>query len=234
MAIGEALFFETLTVQTANMGEEQIKKGPDERKSTHGHWERVYRGQPAESTSWFQVKPALSLRLIESSGRDKYTSIIDVGGGASMLVDCLVQDGFEDLTVLDISGAALQAARARLGPGQHLIKWLEQDILEFEPQRAYDIWHDRALFHFMTGEANRQRYLASLKKAVLPGGDIILATFAADGPERCSGLLVRRYDAGTLLDELGPGFTLLDQIDEDHLTPGGQIQRFSYFHLRRA
>jgi SAM-dependent methyltransferase len=215
------------------MGEEQASKGLQALKSSHRHWEEVYQRQPVASTSWFQLEPSLSLRLIENAGLNRRSSIIDVGGGASTLVDHLARSGFDDLTVLDISNAALHAARARLGSGQHRIKWIEQDILEFEPRRTYDLGHDRALFHFMTSEANRQRYLANLGKALAPGSNVVLATFASDGPERCSGLLVQRYDAGTLLRALGPDFTLVEQLDEDHLTPAGNVQRFSYFHLRR-
>lgn len=199
-----------------------------------GDWERVYARHPAETRSWFQVKPGLSLHLIQAAAPDRDTAIIDVGGGASSLVDHLANDGYGDLTVLDVSATALRTSRARLGRTFPGVAWVECDILRFEPTRRYGLWHDRALFHFMTDEGRRAAYRDVLKRALAPGGQVVIATFAMDGPERCSGLPVRRYDAERLLDALDGGFTLRAEEREEHLTPGGGLQAFSYFHLERC
>jgi 2-polyprenyl-3-methyl-5-hydroxy-6-metoxy-1,4-benzoquinol methylase len=208
-------------------------KGPKEGGPHIEHWEAVYARHPVESRSWFQVKPELSLRLIERAAPGKEAALIDVGGGASSLVDHLASAGYRDLTVLDVSASALRTSRQRLEAPRPEVDWIECDILEFVPSRRYDLWHDRALFHFMTSETQRTRYAAVLEQALAPGGQVIIATFAIDGPERCSGLPVRRYDAERLMDVLGEGFTLRAEEREEHLTPGGALQAFTYFLLRR-
>jgi SAM-dependent methyltransferase len=205
------------------------------RSSPHvEHWEQVYARHPAESKSWFQVRPGVSLRLIEEAAPGKDAAIIDVGGGASTLVDHLADDGYEDLTVLDISATALRTSRARLGNPLPGVQWIECDVLRFEPERRYDLWHDRALFHFMTQERQRAAYRDVLHRALAPGGRAVIATFAMDGPERCSGLPVRRYDGERLLEALGEDFILRAEEPEEHLTPGGELQAFTYFLLERC
>lgn len=199
------------------------------------HWERVYQTKPATAVSWYQEHADQSLHLIAQTGVPRSGAIIDVGGGASTLVDDLLAAGYTALTVLDLSAAALQAARARLGARAAAVRWLEGDILEFElPEHGYDIWHDRAVFHFLTREEDRQAYVARVMRAVKPGGHVIVATFAEDGPTQCSGLPVMRYSPEALHGQFGPGFTLLRQEREAHHTPGGALQKFIYCYCRVA
>lgn len=160
--------------------------------------------------------------------------MIDVGGGDSRLVDHLVARGVRCVTVLEISAAALARARARLGANQHAVRWIEADVTGDWPVEPVDIWHDRAAFHFLTDAVDRARYLTRLRQAVKPRGNVIIATFALDGPTKCSGLPVMRYSAETLGSELGPGFTLADAITERHQTPAGIVQSFCYSWFRRA
>ncbi len=197
------------------------------------HWEKVYsEKQPAE-VSWFQARPALSLELIENAQLAPDDPIIDVGGGASTLVDELLAAGYADLTVLDVSGAALQASRHRLGEKAGSVRWVESDVTRFESDRAFALWHDRAVFHFLTDPADRKAYVAALKAALRPGGHLIIASFAIGGPEKCSGLPIVQYDADKLLAELGPGFRLVEQRAETHVTPAQRTQAFAYFRLIR-
>ncbi len=197
------------------------------------HWRAVYQTRDADEVSWYQRRPQMSLRLIRSTGAGPGDPIIDVGGGASVLVDCLLAEGYGDLTVLDIAGEALSESRRRLGDLADRVTWLEADVLEYRPERVFAVWHDRALFHFMTGSAERQAYVQTLEQALGPGGQAILATFAIDGPRKCSGLEIERYDAARLMAELGSGFDLLQTVDETHRTPAGAEQKFTYFRLRR-
>ncbi len=201
-----------------------------ERKS---HWEKVYsEKQPAE-VSWFQTHPTLSLELIERANLRPDDPIIDVGGGASTLADELLTAGFADLTELDISGAALQASRKRLGIKASRIHWVESDVTQLQSDRSFALWHDRAVFHFLTDSADRKAYVDVLKAALRPGGHLIIASFAIGGPEKCSGLPIVQYDADKLLAELGPGFQLVEQLAETHVTPTQRAQAFAYFRLRR-
>ena len=189
---------------------------PDDRKI---HWETVYQEKSETQVSWFQESPALSLELISALTPAPEASIIDVGGGASRLVDELVMRGYGDVTILDLSQAALQAAQARLGPKAHGVEWIAADATHWRPQRTYDLWHDRAAFHFLTSPDDRARYIQHLTKALAPGGHAIIATFALDGPDRCSGLPVVRYDAAALGAELGDVFSLIDTRAHAHSTP---------------
>jgi ubiquinone/menaquinone biosynthesis C-methylase UbiE len=201
--------------------------------SSRQHWERVYETRPATGVSWYQEHAEQSLRLIARTGVPRSGAIIDVGGGASTLVDDLLAAGYTALTVLDLSAAALQAARARLGERAQAVRWLEGDILEVElPAHAYDVWHDRAVFHFLTREADRQAYVARVMRAVKPGGHVIVATFAEDGPTQCSGLPVMRYTPEALHGEFGSAFALLRQEREAHHTPAGAVQKFIYCYCR--
>jgi SAM-dependent methyltransferase len=193
------------------------------------HWESVWRSREPRELSWYQAEPRLSLELVRHAAPDTVASIIDVGGGASRLVDSLVAAGYRDLTVLELSAAALRHTRERMGPAAAAVRWIEVDVLSAElPPAAFDLWHDRAVFHFLTAAADRARYVAQLRRALKPGGHAIVATFAPDGPERCSGLPVVRYSPESLRDTLGPGFRLIDSFREEHRTPGGKSQAFVY------
>lgn len=197
------------------------------------HWERVYSTKATTEVSWFQAHAALSLKLIQDATTDRSASIIDVGGGASTLVDDLLANGYQHLTVLDLSGAALTAAKARLGSGSQRVHWIESNVLEADlAAHGYDVWHDRAVFHFLTAEEERQAYVGKVLQAVRPGGLVIVATFSEDGPERCSGLPVKRYSANALHAEFGDSFQLLGHEREAHYTPSGGAQGFVYCFCR--
>jgi ubiquinone/menaquinone biosynthesis C-methylase UbiE len=198
------------------------------------HWEEVYETKSVDNVSWFQPHATQSLRLIHQTGLPPTSSIIDVGGGASTLVDDLLDEGFRSLTVLDLSGAALAAAKARLGDRATSVTWLEADITQVAlPRNAYDIWHDRAVFHFLTSACDRQAYVNGVLRAVKPGGYVIVATFAEDGPLQCSGLTVVRYSPNALHAEFGTPFSLLKHEREEHHTPSGKVQRFIYCYFRK-
>jgi ubiquinone/menaquinone biosynthesis C-methylase UbiE len=201
---------------------------------TSEHWNHVYQTKASTDVSWFQEHPRQSIELIEQSTVDSNAAIIDVGGGASTLVDDLLDRGYGALTVLDLSEAALEVARRRLGQRAQAVSWIAGDITQVElPARAYDVWHDRAVFHFLTSEAEREAYVRAVLHAVKPGGTVIVATFAEDGPERCSGLPVMRYSPDALHAEFGAPFTLLRQEREEHHTPSDSIQRFVYCLCRK-
>ena len=198
------------------------------------HWEQVYATRAANEVSWFQEHAALSLKLIRDAGVPAAASIIDVGCGASTLVDDLLAAGYENVSVLDLSAAALAAARSRLGSRAAAVRWMEANVLEFDfPKHAYDVWHDRAVFHFLTGEEDRQAYVRAVLRAVKPGGLVIVATFAEDGPTQCSGLPVMRYSADELHAEFGAPFQLLGHERESHHTPTGKEQKFVYCFCRK-
>jgi len=197
------------------------------------HWEQVYETKSPDEVSWFQQRPELSLRLIGAINVGKADGIIDVGGGASVLADFLLDEGYENLTVLDISSAALARARQRLGERAAKVKWIEVDVTTFQSPATFAVWHDRAVFHFLTVAADRAAYVRALREALRPGGHAIIATFAADGPTRCSGLDVARYDAPSIWAELGVGFELQEEVREVHRTPWETEQAFSYFRFVR-
>ncbi|OFV92575.1 MAG: SAM-dependent methyltransferase [Acidobacteria bacterium RIFCSPLOWO2_02_FULL_64_15] len=198
------------------------------------HWDRIYASKTAEDVSWFQLTPATSLRLLEAANVGLSSCAIDIGGGDSRLVDHLLAKGLTCLTVLDVSAAALARVKARLGPRQQIVNWVEADVTLDWSVPPVDVWHDRAVFHFLTDAVDRTAYVARLKEIVKPGGAVIVATFALDGPEKCSGLPVMRYSAEGLAAELGPGFTLLETVNEDHRTPAGVRQAFCYTRFRRS
>jgi 2-polyprenyl-3-methyl-5-hydroxy-6-metoxy-1,4-benzoquinol methylase len=208
--------------------------------SRRAHWDEVYTSRGETDVSWFQDNPALSLELIERARGGRGTligasdiRIIDVGGGASRLADGLLTRGFRDLTVLDISATALDLAALRLGRRASEVQWITADVTEWQPSRRFDVWHDRAVFHFLVDPADRAAYVSRLKEALVPGGHAIIATFAADGPDTCSGLPVRRYDAGGLGAELGAEFTLVESRPHDHVTPWNSSQRFQFSVFQR-
>jgi trans-aconitate methyltransferase len=197
------------------------------------HWDTVYTTKAATEVSWFQDNPALSLDLIDQSGMPKTAALVDIGGGASRLVDTLLAQNYSDVTVLDIAEPALAASKARLGDQAQRVHWITADITHWQPARHYAMWHDRAVFHFLTDAADRDAYRRALLAGTASGSQIVIASFAPDGPERCSGLPVMRYAPESLLTELGAEFALRDARREEHHTPGGSIQRFQYSCLLR-
>jgi ubiquinone/menaquinone biosynthesis C-methylase UbiE len=198
------------------------------------HWDCVYADRADDALSWFQQHPRRSLALIAASGVGSDAAIIDVGGGASHLTADLLSEGFADLWVLDISATALAASRTRLGAYADRVHWIEADVTQVDlPPARFDIWHDRAVFHFLTEPADCAAYAAAALCAVKPGGHLIIATFAEDGPEQCSGLPVARYDAASLASQFGDGCSLVHTAKEAHLTPAGKEQQFRYCLLRR-
>ena len=192
------------------------------------HWQRVYDEKMPAEVSWYQPVPDKSLQLIRGTGLARNEPVLDVGGGASTLVDHLHADGYTDITVMDISGRALELARARLGESADAINWIESDVTAFEPQRRYALWHDRAAFHFLTDAADRDRYIDVAKRALKPGGYFVLATFGPEGPERCSGVEIRRYGIEQLQELFGGGFKLGGYELDQHVTPMGSTQQFLY------
>jgi SAM-dependent methyltransferase len=198
------------------------------------HWQNVYATKAESDVSWFQENPAPSLDLIAATGISSDAAMIDVGGGASRLVDHLLERGFRQLSILDMSANALEQAKKRLGRRRDGVEWIVADIAAWQPVRVYDLWHDRAAFHFLTEPADRDAYVACLKKAVRPGGNVIIATFAPDGPERCSGLPIVRYDAAGLARTLGDGFGLVETRSHRHTTPWHSVQSFQFSSFRRA
>ncbi len=199
------------------------------------HWESVYSSKPTDGVSWFQAHADQSLRLIKDTGVPLSAAIIDVGGGASTLVDDLLRSGYSNLTVLDLSAAALGAAKARLGASSGCVHWLEADVTHADlAVHAYDVWHDRAVFHFLTTPQERHAYVGQVLRSVKPGGHVIVATFAEDGPTQCSGLPVMRYRPDQLHAEFGEPFTLLRHEKEEHHTPFGTIQKFVYCYCRKV
>lgn len=195
------------------------------------HWNRVYRGKAADEVSWYQRRPDRSLDMIASSGVSKDAGVIDIGGGASVLIDYLLDDGYTNLAVLDLAGAALECSRLRLGARASTVEWFEADVTSFAAPRLFGIWHDRAVFHFLTAPDDRRGYVAALHRTLKPGGHAIIATFAPDGPPKCSGLDVMRHDERSITAELGPEFALRDVRRETHVTPWESEQRFMYFRF---
>ena len=195
------------------------------------HWEVVYRTDGPTDVSWFQVRPDISLELIAATNAPRDGGIIDAGGGASTLIDYLLDAGYSRLAVLDLSTAALAHARARLGDRAAAVEWFEGNVTSFDPPHRFAVWHDRAVFHFLTDLSDRRGYVATLLRTLQPGGHVVLATFAPDGPPKCSGLEVVRYDEASMTAELGPGFVLRDSRRETHTTPWQTEQRFIYFRF---
>ena len=199
------------------------------------HWEHIYATKAPMHVSWYQEHPYCSLHLIRRAGIQPTEPIIDVGGGTSTLVDDLLMAGFQSPTVLDISATALQQARQRLGTRADTVRWIEADITQTTlPHHSYALWHDRAVFHFLTQLADRQRYIDTLRHTIAPGGHVIVATFAPEGPKQCSGLDVLRYGPDSLHRAFGHGFELIESVNETHHTPWGAEQQFMYCYCRRS
>ena len=204
-----------------------------EKMDVKSHWEEIYNTKSPTEVSWYQTRPSLSLQLIKSAGLEKNLGIIDVGGGASLLVDSLLDEGYEDLSVLDISERSLEVSRERLGGRQDEVQWFIEDVREFHPARRFNFWHDRAVFHFLTDEDDQRKYVDVLKGCLALGGYVVIATFAIDGPMKCSGLGVVRYDADSISSRLGSSFEQIGQYNESHYTPRGKEQKFTYFLFKR-
>ena len=196
------------------------------------HWDSVYRTRESDTFSWFQAEPTVTLELVELLGIPHDAAIVDVGGGASRLVDRLLAADYTDVTVLDLSPAALAVSQARLGDATD-VEWIAEDLLTWEPARRYDLWHDRAVLHFLSGE-DVANYRALLERSVAPGGCVILGTFAPDGPEQCSGLPITRYSAADLVHFLAPTFAVIEERHELHTTPSGTTQSFAWVAAKRA
>jgi SAM-dependent methyltransferase len=196
---------------------------------TQTHWEKIYTEKAPDAVSWYRPHLETSLALIEQAAASCSASIIDVGGGESTLVDDLLARGYDSITVLDISQTAIDANRKRLGKTSDRVYWVVADITKIELESGvYDVWHDRAVFHFLTSPRDRLAYVRQVTRAVRPGGNVIISTFGPEGPTKCSGLEVVRYDAESLHQEFGVHFRLLDSLKEMHRTPFGTVQQFLY------
>lgn len=198
------------------------------------HWENVYATKGEREVSWFEESPELSLELIRAAGATPRSAVIDIGGGASRLVDVLLAQGFASITVLDLAQTALAVAQRRLGNAAGKVTWVAADITQWQPPRRYDLWHDRAVFHFLTEAADRAAYVEALRQALVPGGKAIIGTFAPEGPERCSGLDVVRYDGAALAATLSTSFALIDTRRHAHHTPSGSVQHFQFSLFERV
>jgi 2-polyprenyl-3-methyl-5-hydroxy-6-metoxy-1,4-benzoquinol methylase len=192
------------------------------------HWQNVYQTKGERDVSWFEEIPTISLDLIRATGIVADAQIIDIGGGASRLVDALAAEGYHSVTVLDVSEKALATSRNRLGPSAKHVTWIVADVTAWRPDKSYDLWHDRAAFHFLTAPGERRAYAECVRKAVRPGGHVVIGTFAPDGPERCSGLPVVRHDAASIGEVLARSFKLIESRQHDHQTPDRTTQRFQF------
>ena len=195
------------------------------------HWETVYETKNPDQVSWTQETPITSLELIQSFGLKKTAKIIDIGGGDSKLVDYLLHEGFENVTVLDISAKSLEKAKNRLGEKANKVNWIVSDITDFEPNITFDVWHDRAAFHFLTTPEQIKKYMKTARKTV--SGFLIIGTFSKNGPKKCSGLEIKQYNENELTSELKDGFDKIKCVTEDHLTPFDTIQNFLFCSFKR-
>jgi len=199
----------------------------------HEHWEAIHTTKATDAVSWYEVDPAVSLELIESVSPDR-GSVIDVGGGQSFLVDKLLDAGFERVAVLDIASAALDATRRRLGTRADQVEWLHANITEVSDLGQFDVWHDRAVLHFLTDKCDRKAYVERLSSTLPVGGHFVVGAFGVGGPEKCSGLTIRQYDANIMVEMLGPRFELQRSLDHLHKTPSGSDQKFFFGIFRRV
>ena len=197
------------------------------------HWDKIFTTKAEEAVSWFQVRPETSLSLIRACGLPKDARILDVGAGASHLPDALLEEGFTDIAVLDISAAALAKTKARLGDRGQAVRFVVADLTAWQPDLTVDLWHDRAVLHFLTEERDRAAYAQALRRAVRPGGFVLISGFVPSGPKQCSGLPVLRAGPDAIAALLGPEFDLLETFEEDHQTPSGGRQRFVFTRCQR-
>jgi len=203
--------------------------------NTKTHWETIHQTKTPSQVSWYQEHSLLSLQFITNTGVDKSGRIIDIGGGISTLVDDLLANGYENVSVLDISAASLHTAQQRLGSQAQKVNWIEADITQAQlPSQFYDVWHDRAVFHFLMNAEDRQKYVETVRHSVKQGCHVIVATFAPDGPQKCSGLEVVRYSEDSLHNEFGDDFEVVDSTRETHHTPFGTDQKFVYCYCRKV
>lgn len=202
--------------------------------SKENHWRQVHDSKAEDQISWFQSKPETSLRLIQNAGLSTTARLIDVGGGASRLVDNLLDLGYSQLAVLDITEGGMAKAKDRLGARAEEVQWIVSDVTQLQSDTQWDLWHDRAVFHFLVDADDRTRYRRVLESAVVPGGLVVIGTFGPDGPEKCSGLPVRRYSTEALAAELGSAFVIRESVIEDHRTPSGANQQFIYARFERV
>lgn len=204
--------------------------GPTDRAA---HWNAAWRRNAPHAVSWYEAEPTLSLSMIDACHLPAAARIIDIGGGTSELAGSLLVRGFNRVAVLDIAAPALEAARVRMGALAERVDWITADVTKWQPGHRYDLWHDRAVFHFLTDPADRARYVTALRAAVPSGGHVVIATFALDGPDRCSGLPVMRYDSRAIGEVVGTDFVLRDSCRHQHKTPAGLIQHFTYARFQR-
>ncbi|AJD40541.1 class I SAM-dependent methyltransferase [Rhizobium sp. SEMIA 4085] len=197
------------------------------------HWQTVYKTKAESEVSWHEDAPELSMVLLRQAGLTPDMSVIDIGGGTSRLVDALVASGQAHISVLDVSAAAIETAKSRLTDATR-VEWIVSDMTVWSPARQYDFWHDRAAFHFLTEAADQEAYVRVLGQALKSGGKAVIGTFAPDGPEKCSGLPVARYDAQSLQDVLGSGFKLAATRRHEHTTPSGSVQQFQFSTLEKV
>lgn len=202
--------------------------------SLKSHWEKIYSTKLPNEVSWYQASPRVSLDFIKDLGIPKDAAIIDVGGGDSLLVDDLLADGYSDITVLDISEAAINRAKQRLGDKANLINWITSDITEFVPDRKYDFWHDRAAFHFLTSEEEIRKYLSVASEALSKNGKIVIGTFSEYGPEKCSGLPVKQYSEDRLVTTIKKWFQKIKCVHTDHITPFNTVQNFLFCSFKKS
>lgn len=202
-----------------------------EQENYKSHWENVYETKNPDEVSWTQKIPQTSLDLIEEASKDKSSKIIDIGGGDSNLTDFLLEKGFENISVLDISAKALKKAKERLGAQAGNINWIVTNITEFEPPTTYDIWHDRAAFHFLTTEEEIKKYVEIVKNAV--SDTLIIGTFSVNGPQKCSGLPIVQYDEDRLKAIFSENFELVKSFTEDHITPFNTVQNFIFCQFKK-
>jgi SAM-dependent methyltransferase len=201
--------------------------------SRKAHWENVYQTKTITEVGWYQPTPLTSISFIEALDLSRDVNIIDVGGGDSFLIDYLLKQGYHSISVLDISAKAIERAQQRLGSDCQNVKWIISDASSFIPEEKYDVWHDRATFHFLTDDDEVQHYLSSLNQSLKAGGYFIIGTFSTSGPKKCSGLDIRQYDTPDLVKLLGPDYKIIKCITPDHITPGGQIQHYTFCCFQR-
>ncbi len=196
------------------------------------HWENIYNTKNLTQVGWYQEKPIISLDFLSSAHLSKNSKIIDVGGGESRFVDYLLDGGYKDITVLDISESAIIKAQQRLGDDAQKVKWIISDITEFQPSEKYDFWHDRAAFHFLIDAHDVKKYVSLVQKAITPCGQVVVGTFSTDGPSKCSGIPIHQYTEDTLNTIFQDDFEKINSFYHDHITPSGQLQNFIFCHFR--
>jgi cysteine desulfurase len=231
-SLGRTTTWEELDQVLSGLG--ASRAADPQRRSSREHWQKVYQQKAEDEVPWHQARPVTSLNLISGTGVRRDARIVDVGGGASRLVDALLEAGFERITVVDIATAALDRAKRRLESRASTVEWVSDDVTAWKPQDIFDVWHDRAVFHFMVRPEDRDAYRATLRGALRSGGHAIIGTFASDGPERCSGLPVVRYEPEALAAQLGADFRFIESVREDHVTPAGKVQRFQFSRFVRV